>query len=119
MRKSVAAVLVILVSVFATLDACVSHDFPEYVCDQTYTFAEDVRPIIETKCAIAGCHNGDLGAEYNWTNFEEFHKRAESGLVKFRVTRRIMPPSTSPAGPLTQEEINAIACWSDSGALNN
>lgn len=102
-----------------TFNSCVSHDFPEYVCNQEYTFSDDVRPIIETKCAVSGCHNGDMGSDLNWNDFEELHKRAESGLVKFRVTHRIMPPSDSPAGPLTQEQINAIACWTDTGALNN
>jgi hypothetical protein len=102
-----------------TFDACVSHDFPEYQCTETYSFSQDVLPIIQTKCAISGCHNGDLGEDFNWLEFETFHKRAESGLLKFRVTRRIMPPSNSPEGPLSQEQINAIACWTDQGAFNN
>ena len=101
------------------LISCVSHDIPEYQCTDTYTFADDVKPIIETKCAISGCHNGDMGQDLNWTIFEAFHKRAASGLVKYRVTHRIMPPSDSPEGPLSQDQINAIACWSDQGALNN
>lgn len=101
------------------LEGCVSHDFPEYVCTETYTFAADIRPIIETKCAITECHNGDMGPDLNWTNFDKFHQRAASGLVKYRVTHGIMPPSYSPAGPLSAEQINAIACWSDQGALNN
>lgn len=89
------------------------------MCSEEYTFAEDIRPIVETKCAISGCHNGDMGPALNWTNFEMFHQRVASGLVKYRVTHRIMPPSFSPAGPLTQEQINAIACWADQGAPNN
>lgn len=101
------------------LESCVYHDFPKYECTDSYGYAEDVRPIIETKCAISGCHNGDMGADLNWTDFDEFHERAASGLVKFRVTHRIMPPSNSAAGPLTQEQINIIACWTDQGALNN
>lgn len=101
------------------MGSCVYHDFPEYQCTDVYSFQEDVRPIIETKCAISGCHNGDLGQDLNWSVFENFHARAASGLVKFRVTHRIMPPSSSPAGPLTQDQINAIACWTDQGALNN
>lgn len=101
------------------LESCVSHDFPEYACTDTYTFAADIKPIIETKCAISGCHNGDMGPGLNWKTFSEFHKRVESGLVKYRVTHRIMPPAESHAGPLTEEQINAIACWSDQGALNN
>jgi len=119
MEKFVVGFFSLFVVVVLTLDSCVSHDFPEYVCEQDYTFTADVKPIIETKCAISGCHNGDMGPDLNWTNFEEFHKRVESGLVRFRVTHHIMPPSDSPAGPLTQEQINAIACWSDQGGLNN
>ena len=66
-----------------TFEACVSHDFPEYECSDTYTFSQDIQPIIEIKCAISGCHNGDLGSDYNWLEFDTFHKRAESGLLKF------------------------------------
>src|SRR5690606_17374227 len=101
------------------LDGCVYHDLPEYSCVQPYSFVADIKPIIETRCAISGCHNGDLGADKNWLNAEEFHKRVASGLVKYRVTHRIMPPSFSPAGPLTQEQISAIACWTDQSAPNN
>jgi hypothetical protein len=104
---------------FMSMESCVTHNFPEYVCTEAYSFAEDIKPIIETKCAISGCHNGDLGQGLNWTNFDTFHQRAESGLVKFRVIHRIMPPSNSPAGPLSVDQINAISCWTDQGALNN
>ena len=101
------------------LDSCVSHDFPEYVCEDTYTFQDDIKPIIAMKCAISGCHNGDMGPDLNWTDFQEFKKRVEIGLVKYRVTHHIMPPAESQNGPLSQEQINAIACWSDQGGLNN
>ena len=119
MQKFVVSFCTVFTILILCLNACVSHDFPVYVCEDTYTFAEHVKPIIETKCAISGCHNGDMGPDLNWTDFGEFHERAASGLVKFRVTHRIMPPSNSSGGPLTQEQINAIACWSDQGALNN
>lgn len=119
MQKSVRAFFCLILPVAGMLDSCEYHDIPQYTCAQTYAFQADILPIIETKCAIAGCHNGDMGPELKWTDFEQFHKRAESGLVRYRVTHRIMPPSFSPAGPLTQEQINAIACWSEQGALNN
>src|SRR5687768_16422616 len=117
MRKFVTTLFAVCIVAMVCLDSCVSHDFAEYVCDETYTYAKHVQPIITTKCAISGCHNGDMGADLNWTDLEQFYKRAESGLVKTRVTSRIMPPSYSPAGPLTQEQINTISCWSD--ALHN
>ena len=120
MKKFSAVIFPFFVFCFLFIfDACVSHDFPEYQCTETYSYSQHVLPIIETKCAISGCHNGDLGEDFNWLQFETFHERAESGLLKFRVTRRIMPPSDSPEGPLSQEQINVIACWTDQGAPQN
>ncbi len=119
MQKPVRVSSYLAVLTAVMLASCVYHDFPQYTCTQTYTFQKDILPIIQTKCAVSGCHNGDMGPDLKWTDFEQFHKRAASGLVKYRVTHRIMPPSFSPAGPLTQEQIDAIACWSDQGALNN
>jgi hypothetical protein len=119
MQKYVTIIFFISAVMMITLWSCVYHDFPEYTCDETYSFEADIKPIIETRCALSGCHNGDMGTDLNWTNFDQFHKRAESGEVKFRVTNRIMPPSDSPGGPLTQEQIDALACWTDQGAQNN
>ena len=119
MQKSVISLLCIICGSLIGFGSCVYHDFPQYVCDEEMSFAEDVKPILSMKCAISGCHNGDMGPDLNWTNFEQFSKRVQSGLVKYRVTHRIMPPSFSPEGPLTQEQINTIACWADQGGLNN
>lgn len=119
MQRLVRSLFCLSLVLVVCLDACVYHDVSNYVCTETYTFADDIQPIIQTKCAISGCHNGDMGPDLNWTDFQQFHKRVASGLVKYRVTHRIMPPSFSPEGPLTQEQINAIACWSDQGALHN
>ena len=119
MRKTVASILSIFCLGLIGLDSCVYHDLPDSVCTEDMSFAEDIKPIISTKCAISGCHNGDMGPDLNWTNFEQFSKRVQSGLVKYRVTHRIMPPSFSPEGPLTQDQINTIACWADQGGLNN
>ena len=119
MQKYVTIIFLISAVMMATLWSCVYHDFPEYTCGETYSFEADIKPIIETRCALSGCHNGDMGADLNWTNFDQFHKRAESGNVKFRVTNRTMPPADSPGGPLTQEQIDALVCWTDQGAQNN
>ena len=119
MRKSFALLFSVALPLMVCLESCVYHDFPESICDEDVSFAAQIRPIIQSKCAISGCHNGDMGADLNWTNSDQFRASAESGLVKFRVTNHIMPPSSSPAGPLSQEQINTIACWADQGALNN
>lgn len=111
---------VLLLVVFGFQLSCADHDFPSYVCPDTeVSYLEDVKPIVEAKCAISGCHNGSLGAERNWTDFSTFRQNARNGNVKNYVINRIMPPSTSPNGGLTQEQINVIACWADDGAPNN
>lgn len=77
------------------------------------SFASQIKPIIDTKCAIPGCHNGDNGANRNWTVFANVKENAAS--IKTRTGNRSMPQT----GSLTQEQIDIIACWVDDGALNN
>src|SRR5688572_13828783 len=106
--------------VFGFQLSCVDHDFPSYSCpEEEVSFNADVKPIVETKCAIPSCHNGSLGAERDWSNFATFQQNAKNGNVKNHVINRIMPPSFSPNGPLSQEQINTIACWIDADAPNN
>lgn len=106
--------------IFGFQVSCVDHNFPAYVCPDTeVSYLEDVKPIVETKCAISGCHNGSLGAERNWSDFETFQHNAQNGHVKNYVINRIMPLAESPNGPLSQDQINIIACWIDEGAPNN
>lgn len=101
-------------------ESCVKHEFPAYTCpDEPVSYAADVHAIVTTKCAISGCHNGDNGADKNWSVFAIFQDKAQTGEVKRRVVNRIMPPASSDAGPLTADEIAKIACWSDQGAPNN
>jgi hypothetical protein len=101
-------------------ESCVKHEFPAYTCpDEPVSYAADVHDIVSMKCAISGCHNGDNGADRNWTNFSLFQEKARNGEVKRRVVNRVMPPEDSDAGPLTADEIAKIACWTDQGAPNN
>jgi hypothetical protein len=110
----------LFVSLVFLEQSCASHEFPSYTCPpEAISFARDISPIIMAKCAIPDCHNGDNGADKNWTNFDLFQEHAKNGLVKSYVVNRIMPLSSSPQGPLSQDQINAIACWVDQGAQNN
>ncbi|HEY0740517.1 MAG TPA: hypothetical protein VGD40_03610 [Chryseosolibacter sp.] len=110
----------LFIVVFGFQVSCADHNFPSYVCPDTeVSYLEDVRPIVTTKCAISGCHNGSLGAERNWSDFPTFQRNAQNGNVKNYVINRIMPPAHSQNGPLSQDQINTIACWVDEGAPNN
>ncbi|HEY0654867.1 MAG TPA: hypothetical protein VGD65_17135 [Chryseosolibacter sp.] len=106
--------------VFGFQLSCADHDFPTYNCpDNEVSYLEDIKPILESKCAISGCHNGSLGADRDWSNFAVFQENAQHGNVKNFVVNRIMPPASSPKGGLSQDQINAIACWIDDDAPNN
>ena len=79
------------------------------------TFATDVSPIIQTKCATDGtCHgsgstNGP-GPLINYT--AAFNSRVA---IRSAVASGEMPKT----GSLTAAQRNSILCWIDSGAPNN
>lgn len=80
------------------------------------SYMNDVDPIIQSKCAIAGCHVAGTGLP-DYTNFSELQSRAndQPGGVRQRVKSGDMPRD----GDLTAEEISTILCWVDEGAQNN
>jgi uncharacterized membrane protein len=79
------------------------------------TFATDVSPVIQTKCATDGtCHgsgstNGP-GPLINYTAI--FNARST---IRSAVASGIMPKT----GSITTAQKNSILCWIDSGAQNN
>lgn len=77
------------------------------------SFSAQIKPIIDTKCALSGCHNGDNGANRNWTVFSNVKSNASN--IKTRTGNRSMPLT----GSLSQEQIDLIACWVDDGAKDN
>jgi hypothetical protein len=113
------AVLVCLT--ILTLQSCVDHNLPEPEIDEcggTVSFQNDVKPIINLSCAISGCHNGDIGADRNWTVFTNFQNKRAS--VKDRITRPPGTPGHMPAtGSITPDQLQTIVCWVDQGGLNN
>lgn len=74
------------------------------------TFAATIQPIIDANCIQ--CH-GSGGIFPELTTYTLIQLQA--GSVKSEVVSREMPKQ----GSLTQDEIDAIVCWVDSGALNN
>jgi len=84
-------------------------EFPEI------SFSNDVFPIIEANCRVSGCH-GDTGGIPTWENYSIIKANAER--IRFRVTGKSMPPSTS-GFSLSDDEIMTIQNWVDVGAPNN
>lgn len=78
-------------------------------------FSTDVNPIIQTKCATAGCHNA-ASAQGGTVLVTYAQVAAKSALIKQRcVIEKNMPPT----GALPPAEIAVIKCWIDSGSPNN
>jgi hypothetical protein len=80
------------------------------------SFAADIAPILQANCIKSGCHNGDNGADRNWSVFSNVQSNAQN--IKTRTGNKSMPKDIAPTG-LPQAQIDLIACWVDSGALNN
>jgi hypothetical protein len=109
-----------------SIQSCADHEIweepptppPTDECPVAVSYATQVAAIVNTKCAISGCHNGDNGQDKNWTVFSTFQQNAQD--VKDRINRLPGTPGRMPAvGTLTSEQIQTITCWVDQGALNN
>jgi hypothetical protein len=76
------------------------------------SYADQIRPIIDTNCQISNCH-GDQGGIPSYATYEDVLAKASE--IKSRTTAKTMPPT----GPLADAEIQLIANWVDQGAPNN
>ncbi len=88
---------------------------PEPPCQPTYT--SDINAIVNTKCAISGCHNGNSGV-VGFTSYTPLKERADNGRIKSYVFElKIMPPAS--AAQLTEDEKKLLQCWLDNDAPEN
>jgi hypothetical protein len=77
-------------------------------------FNADVLPIIQSSCAIAGCHAaGSTNGPGALTNHPEVFGARSS--IRSAVATGQMPKNSS----LSTAQKNSIICWIDSGAPNN
>jgi hypothetical protein len=78
------------------------------------SYVDDIEPIIETSCAVSGCHVTGGAAPFAFTNVASV--QAHAAAVKTTTANGSMPKS---GAPLTQAQKDRIACWVDDGAPNN
>ena len=77
-------------------------------------FSTQIAPLIETRCAILGCHDASSGnAGGPFTNYTQIQFKAVN--IKAQVQSGAMPQGSS----LTAAEKALISCWVNSGAPNN
>jgi hypothetical protein len=78
------------------------------------SFAADVMPIIQSRCAKPDCHaSGSSNGPGALTSYTEIKNAATQ--IKSAVVTRFMPKD----GSLTTSQIKSISCWVDSGTPNN
>jgi hypothetical protein len=70
----------------------------------------DILPIMESKCATAGCHNADNNYIPHLTTKEQV--TANRGDCKSQIENAVMPP---PGYTLTESEKEKILCWLNYG----
>jgi mono/diheme cytochrome c family protein len=80
-------------------------------CAEPVVFTTHIAPIIQTNCAISGCHAAG-GISPELTSYEKVKARAAD--VRHETGSGEMPPSYSNKN-LSQEQIDKIACWVEQG----
>jgi uncharacterized membrane protein len=120
--KNFLPLLIICLLIFAV--SCGSDDSVEPdVIDCTGidpSYMNDIKPIIDESCALAGCHvAGFVNGDY--TTYAGLKSKVDNGSLSRRaVEDKDMPPSNT-SGPteLTTAQIQLIHCWIEDGAPNN
>lgn len=78
-------------------------------------YAADIKPLITSNCATAGCHNAG-SPQGDFTSYAGIKAMADNGRLKDKVIHdKTMPPS----GPLSLDDRKKLQCWLNSGAPNN
>jgi hypothetical protein len=77
-------------------------------------YSTAILPIFTSTCNFSGCHGSGTGSR-DWTNFTNVKREAAN--IKTRTGNGSMPIGSGRR--LTPQEIEAIACWVDDGALDN
>lgn len=77
-------------------------------------FSSQIKGIIDTNCAVSGCHVTGGAAPFTLTTVESVRSRASQ--IKAATQSGSMPKNNP---KLPQAQLDLIACWVDDGAPNN
>ena len=105
----------------AALSACYYDNkeelYPTACVDLDVTWTTGVQPIIQAKCAFAGCHDDGVDPPGNFNNLSDVQARA-ADIRAFAVEPGgVMPPAGQPQ--LTNCEKKQLEGWLDAGTPNN
>ena len=78
------------------------------------SFATDVSPVIQAKCAVSGCHpSGSNNGPGELISYSEIYN------ARIAIRNAVITGEMPQNGSLTTAQKNAIICWIDNGASNN
>jgi len=84
--------------------------------DTISTFSGGVFPIIETRCAIPGCHAAGSQTRVALTTYDE----VKLAIQNSELEKRVVTDKTMPSGStLSQSQIDKFKKWIDAGSPNN
>jgi len=105
--------LVVLMGLVSFL-SCTNDKFETDPCSSV-SYVETVRPLVETKCALTGCHVSGFQPG-DFTKYEVLKQKALDGKIQLMVFNLgNMPPIIK----LSEEEKSQLQCWIQSGAAEN
>lgn len=119
------AIIILTGCAAVTLSACYKNDLETLSgtvgCNTTnISYANDVKVMISTNCAVSGCHDAGAATTFTLTSYDDVKTIADDGrfLKSIRHDQGVsaMPKSSS---KLSQCNIDKVASWIQSGALNN
>jgi len=113
--------IVILFCLVILLDSCSKDMVEEVTCDpdKIVTYESDIKSLMETNCAYAGCHvQGFERGDYS--SFSELSKEVGENFLEW-ITVKDMPPFWATDGPkeMSQLDIYKFQCWAQAGYPEN
>jgi hypothetical protein len=116
MKKLFVAILgfVIVLSCKKGSESTTNNNTSTNTCTGSVSFSSDVNPIIQSVCAVSGCHDASsTNGPGALTTYQQILNART--LIRTAVANGTMPKNTT----LTTAQKNAILCWIDNGAANN
>ena len=123
-NKNQLLLLASLLSAFTILLSCASDSEDQIpnpppgsgdCATSTASLSNDVLPIVQQNCAVAGCHVSGTGRA-NFTDKNVVIQFASQ--IRTNTSSGVMPPPSS-GKSLTEAEKKLISCWVQNGAKDN
>lgn len=85
---------------------------PEECDTEDVTYTSHIRLIVNTNCAISGCHVTGGQGNGSFETYEGIKAKVDNGALRQRV---LVEKSMPPTGSLSDCELDQIEAWIDAG----